>query len=202
LATPALSGHASLDVRAGPNSCLVSPPDLTDLTAAAGPTDNGATSVRVDGTFDARFATCPVVVLVDGRAVQDFTTIRADGTILAITEIPQEPPRAGGTVEVTAIDGRAIKQVGFTIPTPPPTGPNWLLWLLLALAILVSATVARSARDRRQRRWIAQHVQVAPTPSQPAVSADREPGSGPSLGIRLVPRSDPATIHITTEEDR
>jgi hypothetical protein len=43
---------------------------------------------------------------------------------------------------------------------------------------------------------------VAPTPSQPAVSADREPGSGPSLGIRLVPRSDPATIHITTEEDR
>jgi hypothetical protein len=202
LAAPILSGEATVDVRAGPGSCLVSPPDLRDLTAATEPADSGAASVRVDGTFDARFATCPVVVLVDGRAVEDVTTIQADGTIVAVTTVATDPPRGSGTVEVTAIDGRAIQQVAFTIPRSPPAGPNWFLWLLLALTLVVAATVANAARDRRQRRWVAQHVHVAPAPSQGNVSAGREPDSGPSLSIRLVPRSHPATIDITTEEDR
>jgi hypothetical protein len=200
VAATSLTADASLDVRAGPGSCLVSPPDLVDLTAATRPIDGGTASVQVDGRFATRFATCPVVVLVNGRAVQDLTRIGADGAIVAATTISHDPPT--GTAEVTAIDGRSIRQVAFTVPVAAPTSPSWLLWLLLALVLVVAAAVSNAARNRRQRHWVAQHVQVAPRPSQGRVSAGTEPDSGPSLGIRLVPRSDPATIDITTEEDR
>jgi hypothetical protein len=39
-------------------------------------------------------------------------------------------------------------------------------------------------------------------PSRGRVATTSDPDSGPSLGIRLVPRSEPGTVHITTEEDR
>lgn len=206
LAAQTLTGEASLDVRAGPGSCLVSPADLKDLTAAPRPAGGGTASMQVHATFDPRFATCPVVVLVDDLPIHDVTTIGADGTVVAATTITKNPAGGSGTVEVTAIDGRAIKQVSYTIPVASQAVPTWLLWLLLALALVVAAMVANSARNRRQRRWVAQHVLVAPAPSQGSVSASRDPDSGPSLGIRLVPRSDPATTDITTdittEEDR
>ena len=202
VAAQILSAEASLDVTAGPGSCLVSTPDLTTLTATTQPVDDGGAAVRVDGIFAARFATCPVVVLFDGKAVQDVTRIRQDGTIVATTTIPQDSSQRTGTAEVIAIDGRAIKQVAYTVPVAAAAGANWLLWLLLALALIAAGIVANSARDRRQRRWVAQHVVVAPVPSQGRVSTSRDPDSGPSLGIRLVPRSEPGTIHISTEEDR
>ncbi|HET8988616.1 MAG TPA: hypothetical protein VFN43_08915, partial [Humibacillus sp.] len=201
-AAQTLTGEASLDVRAGPGSCLVSPADLKDLTATPQPGDGGSASMQVHATFDPRFATCTVVVLVDDLPIHDVTTIGADGTAVAATTITKSPPGGSGTVEVTAIDGRAIKQVSYTMPAAPPAGPTWLLWVLLALALVVAAMVANSARNRRQRRWVALHVHVAPAPSQGSVSAARDPDSGPSFGVRLVPRSDPPTTDITTEEDR
>jgi hypothetical protein len=214
LAATTLTGQASLDVRAGPGSCLVAPSDLTTLTATTQPADGGAASVRVDGVFASRFATCPVVVLVDDRPVQDVTTIAADGTIVAVTTISGDPPsgtgpNAGsdagpgtGTAQVTAIDGRPIRQVGFTLPPAPQRGPTWFVWLLLALALIALTAAANTARNRRQRRWVSQHVLVTATPVQGSVSAGREPDAGPSVGIRLVPRSDPARVDIATEEDR
>ncbi|HET7799922.1 MAG TPA: hypothetical protein VFL38_05840 [Humibacillus xanthopallidus] len=210
VAATTLTGQASLDVRAGPGSCLVAPADLTTLTVTTQPADGGAASVRVDGVFASRFATCPVVVLVDDRAVQDVTTIAADGTIVAATTVSGDPPSgagtgsapATGTAQVTAIDGRPIRQVAFTLPPAPATGPGWFVWLLLALAVVVLAAAANSARNRRQRRWVSQHVLVTATPVQGSVSAGREPDAGPSVGIRLVPRSDPARVDIATEEDR
>lgn len=202
LAASPLTAEASVDVRAGPGSCLVSSPDLKTLTATTRPTDRGSASLRVDGSFDARFASCPVVVLVDGRAVEDVTRVERDGTIVAVTTVATEPPRDGGTVAITAIDGRALRQVAFTIPRTSPAGPSWVLWLLLGLALIAAATVTRAARGRRQRRWVAQHVRLAPATSQGSVSTGREPDSGPSIGIRLVPASSPARITISTEEDR
>jgi hypothetical protein len=184
----------------------VSPDDLTTLTATTQPTDGGSATVRVDGVFASRFATCPVVVLVDDRPVEDVTKIADDGTIVAATTISRDPPSGTavdtGTVQVTAIDGRPIKQVGFTLPPPPAGGPGWFVWLLLALALLALAAAANTARNRRQRRWVSQHVVVTATPVQASVRAGREPDSGPSVGIRLVPRSQPTRVDITPEEDR
>lgn len=196
-----LTAEATVDVRAGPGSCLLAPPDLTDLTATTQPADDEKTSVQVHGAFDG-FAACDVVVVVDGRTVEDVTTIRDDGTIVAVTTIPTGPTERSSTVEVTAIDGRTLKQVGFSIPLSPPSGPSWYLWLLLALVLAFAAMVAGSARGRRQRRWVAQHVSVTPMAVQGQVTAGRDPDSSPSLGIRLVTRSEPPSIDITTEEDR
>jgi len=218
-AATTVTGQASLDVRAGPASCLVAPADLTTLTVTTQPAEGGTASVRVDGVFASRFATCPVIVLVDDRAVQDATTIAADGTIVATTMISSDPPTGPGTdpgavpgtgptdprtgtAQVTAIDGRPIKQVGFTLPSAPVSGPGWFVWLLLALALLVLAAAANSARNRRQRRWVDQHVLITATPVPGSVTAGRQPDSGPSVGIRLVPRSDPARVDIAPEEHR
>ena len=202
LAAPVLTGQATVEYRAGPGSCLVAPPDLTDLNTATQPADNGKASVRVSGTFAARFAACEVVVVVDGRTVEDVTTIRDDGTIAAVTTIATGPTPRSGTVEVMAIDGRTLKQVAFPIPLSPPGGPNWLLWLLLALVLAFAAMVANSARHRRQRRWVAQHVAVSPMAAQAVVNAGRDPDSGPSLGVRLVTRSERPSIDFSTKEER
>jgi len=189
------------------------------MTVTTQPSEGGTASVRVDGVFASRFATCPVIVLVDDRAVQDATTIAADGTIVATTMISSDPPTGPGTdpgavpgtdptdprtgtAQVTAIDGRPIKQVGFTLPSAPVSGPGWFVWLLLALALLVLAAAANSARNRRQRRWVDQHVLITATPVPGSVTAGRQPDSGPSVGIRLVPRSDPARVDIAPEEHR
>ena len=196
-AAPLLTASASLQVIAGPGSCLVTPSDLIDLTATTHEVPGGA-SVQVDGRFEQRFATCPVLVLLNGDALSDSTTIATDGSIAAAGTVQGDPLQTG-TVVVTTVDGRQLKDVAFRIPSG--TGTGWPPWVLLALVLAVLAALANAERNRRQRRWVAQHVSVAPVPVVGAVTAHRQDREGRSHSVGLVPRTERGTIDIT-EEDR
>ena len=99
-------------------------------------------------------------------------------------------------------DRRSRHQAGgLHDPCPAPHGTQ-LAALAAARPRHPGVGDRRQVRSRpRQRRWIAQHVQVAPAPSQRTVSAAASPVPARPSASGWFRDLEPGTIHISTEED-
>jgi hypothetical protein len=193
---PGTTATASLTVMAGLSCTGMTAADARDLTASATTGSSDATSVRVQGTFSRAFASCPVVVLVDGKPL-DASTIHDDGTVSTTGTVPSEPPRSG-SVAVVTVDGRTLRLAAFSIPAPP--GLGWARWLLVGALVLIGGA-ATAARIRRQRRWVSEHVGVEPIPDAGTLSTRQEDPATRSHSVHLATHTDEGSTTITEEEE-
>jgi hypothetical protein len=196
VALDVVTGTASLSVTQAPTSCLISASDVRrPLTANAEDSETG-TTVRVDAALDPVFATCEVLVRIDGAPLDSPTAVGVDGRVSASAVVPLRAD-GGGNAQIVTIDGTTLATARFRIP-PPPNTPS-LLWLLFAGLLIVAGAAVLQERARRQRRWVHQHVKLNPNPVPARISAVPHRDSPPSFTVRLRPQAEPGTIVVTEE---
>jgi len=173
--------------------CVPSKREISDLRVTPKNAKPG-TQVLITAKVKRTFASCVVIITVDGFGPPSHTRVGPGGTISVRRIVPDDAKPGIKTLTVAGNDGKVVTTASFRVLNKS-TQPAWL-WLLLGGALLLLALAAAAVlgdRARRQRRWVRQHVRAEPHPSPENVTAERDPQSTPTFNVRLRPYGDAGT---------